>query len=71
MIQSTLHALSAAAADRPAEQSTVLLSDGDRLPHDAQADVLKIVASRSFAPRVISTAARPLGAFPRDVAPSP
>ena len=74
LIRSTIAALSGASLDGVQRPSTLLLNEADEFPVEVQAELAAIFSQRSFMPRLIATARRPLhelvdeGKFREDLA---
>ena len=61
LVRSTVAALAGGdALGKGAQRSTLLLNQADRLPPDVQAELAPLLLRRSFVPRLIATAERPL-----------
>ncbi len=74
LIRSTVAALSAGSLSENSRQSTLLLNEADRLPKEVQAELAAVFSRKTFYPRLIATARRPLahlvrkGRFREDLA---
>jgi DNA-binding NtrC family response regulator len=60
LIQSTVRALAANPLGDRAARSTLLLNEVDRLPPEVHAELADVLSARSFLPRLVATAERPL-----------
>jgi len=65
LICSTIHALAANPLGERAAQSTLLLSEADRLPPEIQADTAAAISGKSFLLRVVATSGVPLAELAR------